>query len=119
MPQGWISLARIAGIHGLKTADAQEAAYNVGISARRGAALLSPAQQAMLHPELRRIKAEQTIRQFNRPTWPKISGPAVYKVTDVDAGFIEGQDDIGHLGFTNGQMREQLEPIRRRLEDEA
>lgn len=107
-------------MHGLKTADAQEAARNVGVAAKRGAALLSPAQQEKMHPELRRMKAEQTIRMFGRPD-RHAKGPAVYRVTDTGTDFIKGDEnaDLGHLGFTNDQMREQLKPIRERLEDQA
>ncbi|MGJ6124921.1 hypothetical protein QN239_20350 [Mycolicibacterium sp. Y3] len=112
-------MAKIAGIHGLKTADAQDAAKKLGIRAQRGAALLSPAQQELMHPELRAIKADKTIQAFNRPTWPQRK-PGVYKVTDEQSGFVDGSvTDGGHLGFTNEQMREQLEPLRKKLEGQA
>lgn len=112
MPQGWISLARMAGMHGLKTADAEEAARNVGVRAKRGAALLSPAQQDKMHPELRRMAADKAIRLFRRPDRPA-NGSGVFRITDARAEFVTEEDeDLGHLGFTNNQMRDQLKPIR-------
>lgn len=119
MPQGWISLSKIAGMHGLKTADAEQAARNVGVRAKRGAALLSPPQQEMLHPELRRMAAEKAIRMFRRPDRPA-KGSAVFRVTEERAEFITDEhDDVGHLGFNNDQMRQQLKPLRDEMEDDG
>jgi hypothetical protein len=110
MTQDRPSLSRLAGLCGLKTADAYKAAQRLGLNLKRGAATVQPWQEKLLRPELERMKWEREQRIHTAPD----AGPVHYEVTNEHSGYL---DDTARFGFTNSQMAEQLAPILKRIKD--
>lgn len=106
-----LCLSRLAGLYGLKTADAYEAAQKLGLNLKRGSARVMPWQEKLLRPELQRMKWEKEKRKHTAPN----AGPVHYEVTDEHIGYRGEAED---LGFTNSQMAQQLAPILMRMQDE-
>jgi hypothetical protein len=88
VPEGWVSLARIAGMYGLKTREAQEIAKKLGIPAQRGGALLSPSQQEKMHAELKNRQRLKELRESNAKKGRRL----VYESSDTGPGFLEETD---------------------------
>lgn len=111
MTQERLTLARLAGQYGLKTAQADEAAKNLGLNLRRGAAKVAPWQEKLLRPELARMQWEKGKREHTRPD----AGQVVYEATNEHSGYT---DEVEHYGYTNAEMARQLAPILKRMRDE-
>lgn len=115
MPQEKVlTLARLAGQVGLKTRQAQEAAENLGLNLRRGAATVRPWQEKILRPELERMSRLKKDREFrlSRP-----AGPVRYEADDDQSGYLA---DGERPAFPNGEMRRLLNPIlSKMLEDDS
>ena len=102
------TLARLAGEYGLKTLDADIAAKKVGLTIRRGAAIVQPWQEAKLRPELQRMKAQRDYRKW-RAT----------QDAELEAAETYGVNDTARFGFSNSEMARQLKPIRERMDDQS
>ncbi|EFG75197.1 hypothetical protein HMPREF0591_4875 [Mycobacterium parascrofulaceum ATCC BAA-614] len=106
MPQGWLPLARVAGLHGLKTRQAQEVAEKLGLRVKRGAALVSPAQQEKMRPELERLQQQKQFREASAKKGRRL----VYESSASHTGFVDG-DGATHLPFSNQELYRHLHPL--------
>jgi hypothetical protein len=104
MTEARLTLARLAGEYGLKTLDADMAAKKLGLTVRRGAALVQPWQEKKLRPELQLMKAQRDYRKWLAS---QADEPMEY----------ETDDEPAQLGFSNAEMARQLKPILKRMED--
>jgi hypothetical protein len=111
MTQERVSLARLAGLYGLKTAQGYRAAEKLGLNLKRGAAKVAPWQEALLRPELERMKREQEQRKYTSPN----AGPVVYEAADDHSGYLETTE---RPNFPNGELERLLSPILKRMSED-
>lgn len=107
MTQDRLTLAHLAGEYGLKTIDGGMAAKKLGLNLRRGAALVAPWQETKLRPLLARMKLEKDFRKSRAARDDEME----YRDYLADA-------ETARLGFSNNEMARQLEPIRKRMQDD-
>ena len=112
MPHDWVSLAHLCGEYGLKTAQGCEAAKELGLNIRRGAAKVAPWQQELLRPVLRRMKWEKEERGYIAAV---DSAPVSYAASDEHSGYV---DEVERFGFSNNEMARQMAPILKRVKEQ-
>jgi hypothetical protein len=111
MPQKWVCLARLCGEYGLKTAQGCEAAKELGLNIRRGAAKVAPWQEELLRPVLQRMKWAKDEGNY---TAALDTSPVRYEASDEHSGYV---DESARFGFSNNEMARQLAPILKRMEE--
>jgi hypothetical protein len=112
-----LTLARLAGEYGLKTADADEAAKKLGLNLRRGDATVLPWQEKRLRPALKALQNRKEARRHHRAFHERAAaGPVAYEAGDDNTGFI---DEAPRLGFSNAEWARQLSPVLKEMQEDS
>lgn len=112
MPQDWPSLAHLCGEYGLKTAQGNEAAKELGLPLRRGAAKVAPWYEKQLRPVLQRMKWAKEEREHRTAV---DAGSVQYAASEEHSGYL---DEAARFGFSNNEMARQLAPILQRMQED-
>lgn len=102
MPQGWRTMSQIAWRYGLKPPQVREVANKLGMPFNRGA-LVPPAQQQKMRPELMRLKKRMAVRP---PSAVKDSR-SVAELPVEHSGFLE---EAERLQFSGKELMRHLRP---------
>jgi hypothetical protein len=116
MVQKRLTLARLAGEYGLKTADADEAAKKLGLNLLRGDATVLPWQEKRLRPVLKDLHDRKEARRHHRAFEERAAaGPVAYEAREKRRGFV---DEAAQLGFSNTELTRQLAPILKKMQSD-
>ncbi len=102
MPQGWRTMSQIAWRYGLKTPQVREVANMLGMPFNRGA-LVPPAQQKKMRPELMRLKK----RKAARPSSAVKDSRLVAELSDNRSGFLQ---EAERMQFSGKELMRHLRP---------
>lgn len=105
-PDGWISLARMGGQYGMNVRQTQGAAKKLGIRAKRGAALLSPGQQTLMHAELSKRRKNRDHAKASEAKGSRV----VYRSDDE-------HDSVSEV-FPQTEIARHLKPLLRESEQQ-